>query len=711
MTLAGLRRTITATTALLAFVSIPVRAAAPDPTDVPVQKVVLFSSGVGYLEHGGKIKDNTTAELRFKAAQINDILKSLVLEDLGGGTVGAVVYPSQDPLAKTLKSFQIDISDNPPLAKLLTRVRGAKVQISAQAETIEGTVLGVESRQEAGGKDTTVTRWIVSVLTDGGAIRAILLDDIRSIELRDEQLQAELTQALAALAQARDQDKKPVSIEFRGQGERQVRIGYVMETPIWKTSYRLVLPDDDSDDGYLQGWAIVENQTDSDWNSVQLSLVSGRPISFVQDLYTPLYVPRPVVRPQLYASLTPQTYGEGIAEMDESNMERFAGRGGLGGGGRAGDVIAGARVQQMKARGAAPSAEIDRLQALGYVGAAMNDSAEDGAMDVTSSIASAASAGDLGELFQYDVGNVTLLRQRSAMIPIVTDKVKVQRLSIYNPAVLANHPLNGARMKNTSGKHLLQGPITVFDGGGYAGDANIDHLPPDDDRLLSYAVDLKLHVQADMKSQSYVIQSGKIVKGVLTVSRKWTAAKEYVVENKSDEDRTVLIEHQKRGGWSLVDTPKPIEETDTLYRFEDTVAAGKTSKLTVTEENIRAETLAILSAGSDALLVYSRSGEISKRVREALAKAAKLKNELVDIERQIAAAKQRITEITREQSRIRDNMKTVSNNSEYYNRLLSKLDDQESQIEQIQKEIEKLTGQMESKRQELEQYLSDLTVE
>lgn len=708
MTLAGLRRTIAATTILVTLTCTIARAAAPDPTEVPVQKVVLFSSGVGYMEHGGKIEDNTTAELRFKAAQINDILKSLVLEDLGGGTVGAVVYPSQDPLTKTLKSFQIDISDNPPLADLLTRVRGAKVQISAQAEKIEGTVLGVEPRREASGIDTVITRWIVSVLTDGGAIRAIQLDDIRSIEFLDEQLQAELTQALAALAQARDQDKKPVSIEFRGQGERQVRIGYVMETPVWKTSYRLVLPDDDSDDGYLQGWAIVENQTDSDWNSVQLSLVSGRPISFVQDMYTPLYVPRPVVRPQLYASLTPQTYGDGIAEMDESNMDRFAGRGGLGGGGYGG----GARVQQMKARNAAPGADastMEAVQSLGYIRGAADEAEE--AIDVTSSIASAASAGDLGELFQYVVGNVTLPRQRSAMIPIVTDKVKVDRISIYNPQVLANHPLNGARMKNTSGKHLLQGPITVFDGGGYAGDANIDNIPPDDDRLLSYAVDLKLNVKADTKSQTNVIQSGKIVKGVLTVTRKWAAAMEYVVENKSDDDRTVLIEHQKRGGWNLVDSPKPIEETDALYRFEDTVAAGKTSKLVVTEENVRGETMAILSANSDALLVYSRSGEIPKGVREALAKAAKMKSELVEFERQIAAAQQRITEITREQTRIRENMKTVNNNSEYYNRLLSKLNDQESQIEQIQKEIEKLTDQMESKRQELEQYLSDLTVE
>lgn len=682
------------------------QAAAPDASDVPVRKVVLFNSGVGYLEHFGKISDNTTTELRFKTAQINDILKSLVLEDLDGGTVGTVVYPSQDPLAKTLKSFQVDISDNPPLASLLKRVRGANVRITAQADTIEGVILGVESREETTGEDVLmVTRWVVSILTSAGPIRAVRLDDIRSLELLDPQLQDELTQALATLAQARDQDKKPVSIAFRGQGERRVRIGYVMETPVWKTSYRLVMPDEGSDDGYLQGWAIVENQTDSDWANVQLALVSGRPISFVQDMYTPLYVPRPVVRPQLFASLTPQTYGEGLAEMDESKMDRFAGRGGLGGGGKA---IAGAPRKRMRADKRAFSSEaVGRLESLGYV----TGGAQEPEMNMANSVASSASAGDLGELFQYVVNDVTLPRQRSAMIPIVTDDVTVQRLSIYNPAVLAKHPLNGARLKNTSGKHLLGGPITVFDSGGYAGDATIESIPPDDDRLFSYAVDLKVNVKAESRPQKNVIQSGKIVRGVLTLSRKWTAGQEYIVENKSDADRTVLIEHYKRTGYKLVDTPKPIEDTGALYRFEDVVAAGKTSKLTVTEERVIAESITVLSADTGSLLSYSRSGEIPKRVRDALAKAIQMKNELIEIERQIKSEQERIDKITREQSRIRENMKTVNKSSEYYNRLLSKLDQQESQIEQIQQQIARLKGQQDAKRNQLESYLSNLTVD
>ena len=126
-------------------------------------------------------------------------------------------------------------------------------------------------------------------------------------------MQEELDRALAAVAGARDQDKKPVDIRFNGQGDRHVRLGYVVETPIWKASYRLVLPGKDAKDkqGMLQGWAIVDNQTDNDWKDVRLSLVNGRPISFIQDLYQPLYVPRPTVVPELYASLRPQEYDDG----------------------------------------------------------------------------------------------------------------------------------------------------------------------------------------------------------------------------------------------------------------------------------------------------------------------------------------------------------------------------------------------------------------
>ena len=180
-------------------------------TDVPVSKVVLFSSGVGYFEHAGTVRGNGSTELRFKTSQINDILKSIMLQDQDGGRVGAITYPSQDPIAKTLKSFQVDITRNPTLGELLNQLRGARVTIQSHAEKVSGTILGVETRRKSVEKGDAVEVSVLNLLT-GATIRAMELQSITNLSLDDPQLQDELTKALAALAQARDQDKRPVTL-------------------------------------------------------------------------------------------------------------------------------------------------------------------------------------------------------------------------------------------------------------------------------------------------------------------------------------------------------------------------------------------------------------------------------------------------------------------------------------------------------------------
>jgi hypothetical protein len=285
---------------------------APVKSEVPVTAVVLFSSGVGYFEHAGTVHGNGATELRFKTEQMNDVLKSLVLQDLDGGRVTTITYPSQDPISKTLRSFQVDITGNPSLAQLLNQLRGAKVTVVAQADHLSGTILGVESRSRMSDKNVPVDVAVLNLLT-GAMIRSVELPSITSLTFDDPGLQEELAKALTTLSQSRDQDKKPVSINFVGNGDRRVRIGYVVESPIWKSSYRLLMGDKGA---MLQGWAIVENQTESDWNSVSLSLVSGRPISFIMDLYSPLYLPRQTVELDRYIGLRPQTYAGGIAATD-----------------------------------------------------------------------------------------------------------------------------------------------------------------------------------------------------------------------------------------------------------------------------------------------------------------------------------------------------------------------------------------------------------
>jgi hypothetical protein len=731
-------------------------ATAPAAQEVPVKVVVLFSSGVGYFEHFGTVKGDGSTELRFKTQQINDILKSLVLQDMDGGKVAAVTYPSQDPVAKTLRSFQVDITSNPSLAELLNQLRGAKVTVTAGTDEVAGVVVGVEKKQRPVGKgdDGKLAEVaVLNLLTEGG-IRSVQLDEVRNLKIDDPQLREELQRALTALSQARDQDKKPVTVNFRGQGERRVRLGYVVEAPVWKTSYRLILSDagdekkegaatqgtepgragpigaarpgsppraDDGGpgslpgandataqsplpgDGRLQGWAIIENQTDSDWSDVQLSLVSGRPISFIQDLYQPLYIPRPVVKPELYASLRPQTYDAGMTVAGAA-PEAFMQRAGAAGmpPAPAAEPAARMRTQSLARRAGRGTADMGV--------AAEEAESLSAAIDPSASVASVASAAKVGELFQYTVGNVNLPRQKSAMIPVVTDQVQVERLSIYNQSVLPRNPLTGARVRNTTGKHLLQGPVTVLDAGAYAGDARIDDVPPGQERLLSYGVDQQVIVDATKNREDSAIQTGRIVKGVLEISTKQVFTQEYLSENKSERDKTLVIEHPVRQGWKLVEPAKADETTEAVYRFKGRVGAGKRSKLAVKQEIVTGQRIAILPSDVGQLQFYSRTGEIPKEVRDALVKAIGMKHGMTDTQRQIEQRQQRVNEISTEQSRIRENLKTVAANSEYSTRLLKKLDEQETQIEALQKEIAGLRQKLQDQQRGLEEYLAGLNV-
>ena len=667
-------------------------------TDLPVKNVVLFSSGVGYFEHYGQVDGNGATELSFKTAQINDILKSLVLQDLDGGTVTAVTYPSEDPIAKTLKTFQIDLTKNPSMADLLNQLRGAAVAVKSIAGDFEGVIIGCEKRTMPADdpKKPAVETWTLNLIS-GAMLQQVELNKISSIQLKDAKLQEDFTRALMALADARNQDKKPVTINFTGKGERRIRLGYVVETPIWKTSYRLLIADK-KEDAKLQGWAIVENQTDNDWKDVQLSLVSGRPISFVQNLYTPLYVPRPVVEPELFASLRPQRYAEGMVESggELNNSSESA----------ADDLN---RPDGKRSGRQPPASAPARGLAFGMKADAAKEKSEQ-PMDAAASVQSLASASQLGELFQYTVGSVTLERQKSAMIPIVTDNVAVEKLSIYNASVLATHPLNGAMVTNSTKKHLLQGPITVFESGGYAGDAQIDNVPPGQKRLLSFGVDLQTLVDATKQDASADVISGKIVKGVLEVTRKNVFTQTYAVENKAAKEKTLVIEHARRQNWELTDTQKPFETTDALYRFRLPVGAGEKKSLTVTEQVVSGQQIQLIGIDFGELAIYRRTGAIPQPVKDALAEVATRKQAMVDLQRQIQETDQQNQRIAQEQNRIRENMKTVDKSSQYYNRLLGKLNDQESELEKLQTQRDDLQTKLEAARKDLDAYLQGLNV-
>jgi hypothetical protein len=692
----------------------PASIPAADSPRLPVNRVVLFSSGVGYFQREGVVDGDARVDLTFPASDINDLIKSLTLQDLDGGLVSAVNYDSHDPVERTLKSFAVDMTGDPSEAQLLQQARGEKVEVvlnqpgNQSAGTLTGTIVGIEMHKEIhGGNAVTDTAFLNLWCVDG--LRSVKLADAQRVRFLNPVLESEYRRALDTLALSHDAQKKAVSLQFTGRGRRNVRVGYVTESPVWKTSYRLNLRAGKDAKPELQGWAVVENPTDEDWNGVRMALVSGRPISFKMDLYPTLYAPRPTVEPELFASLRPQTYDgdmEGrqraLAERVPASEPAKAGEDRKRAAGLAGDLKdniatrATARVQ-LRPSGAFTDG-LNRAEDLGTL--------------LGAGVASAATAERLGESFQYRLEHpVNLPRQKSALLPIVTHEVDASRISVYNPAVHAKYPLLGLRLKNSTGVNLMQGPITVFDGGVYAGDARIMDMQPNDDRLLTYAVDLGAEVVLNDKNPPNRITAVTLKKGLAYTTTRQREERTYHAINRSTDAKTLVIEHPYRPTFRLANNLKPAERTRDQYRFELSLPAGKTGDLEVIEEQDVQQAVQLTNSNNEQIRFFLTQQTLSSAVRAALEKSIELRGKLATTQRQLEQVNRQIAQITADQVRLRENLKATPETAAAYKRYVDKLDKQEVELESLQARRDQLQNAEHEARTAYEGYLMALNVE
>ncbi|RIK71893.1 MAG: hypothetical protein DCC67_20015, partial [Planctomycetota bacterium] len=677
--------------------------------EAPVKRIVLFTSGVGYFEHRGKVEGDASIKLRFDVDDVNDLLKSMVLQDLDGGTISTVTYNSRDPITRTLQSFAVDVTQMQTLGQLLAQLRGQRVDIDAPMK-VSGAIVSIERRRQQTNDGDVVESELLTLLTEEG-LRQIPVESIGRIKLLDEALDAEFRQALAVLASGQSSDEKSVTLQFRGDGERNVRIGYIQEAPVWKTSYRLVL--DEEGPPLLQGWAIVENTSDADWDDVQLSLVSGRPISFVMDLYSPLYAERPVVTPERYASLRPKVYEQDLSRQKAVEQKLIT------------DAY-GRRIA-LEARGGARNRAVAPAEERAFAGRALGgqgEMADAGALPeamaevpatageaLQSTVQAMAAGAEVGELFKYEIdGAVTIARQTSAMLPIINQPVEGSKVSIFNALTHAKHPLDGVRLKNSSPLHLMQGPATVYAGGVYAGDARLPDLAPGGERLLSYALDLDVEVAQTSDSAPQSLVSVKIDQGVLSAAYKQRRTHAYTLKNSAEEAKTVLVEHPIEPGWELAEPKEPTEKTRDEYRFAVEVEPAAPAELTIVEELTIRQSVGVSSQSDEDLRVFLSAKEASDEVKESLREVVRRRTELAELGRQKEQLTQRIAAIADEQTRLRENMQAIDRASDLYARYVGKLSSQEDEIEKLREELRTVDGKINYAQRALDEYLSQLTV-
>jgi uncharacterized protein DUF4139 len=696
---------------------------------LPITRVVMFNSGVGYFSRSGEVTDDARVDLTFPEQDINDLLKSMVLEDFNGGRIAAVSYDSREPISRTLSSFAINLNGNPTFAGIVSQMRGERVDVvltpSAvnQPGKLSGVIVGVEKQKVAAGNGPATVDVEVLNMWCAEGLRSVKLPDVQQLKFANPLVESEFRRALDVLALSHDSQKKAVSLHFAGEGKRKVQVGYVIEAPIWKTSYRLVL--DEKEKPYLQGWAMVENPTDEDWAGVKMALISGRPISFKMDLYNPLFIQRPVVEPELFASLRPVTYrgafgdrNEGLALglEDQTKSLDFAppksmakGRAPAGAGGFGAD----------RAGAAPPARELgmlrESLQANDETALfARQNAAELGRRLAAGTVGNAATAAALGDFFQYTIDHpVSLARQKSAMLPIVGKDIDGQKVSIYNQAVQTKHPLLGLKFKNTSGAHLNQGPITVFEGSVYAGDTRVLDVQPNEERLVSYAIDLGTEVDAQVGPGTQKITSVKAVKGIVTTTTKVTEEKKYKVINRSQTDRTLLIEHPNRTSqqFKLVDTDKPLEETPEVYRFQTPLKAGETKTYTVKEERDISSSIQLTNNADDQIRYFMNLTEASAALKAKLKEALSMKGEWDTARRELQQVQVDLQRLNQDQDRIRKNLRETPAEAEVYKTYLKKLNDQEKEIDALTAKQKKLMSEEFEARKKVDHFLANLSDE
>jgi len=595
--------------------------------DIPIREVILYKSGVGYFERGGLLRPGESGRLDFKASDMNDVLKSLTISGQNGAKVTGLRYDSSQPLDQKLADFPFKIDGQASLALFLDQMRGAKVELKYGSETISGTVVSgrvVKADDKQGEREQLVA------LFDSGELRTLDLAAASSIRFADPKLQTQLRDYLTVVNQSRSTDKRSIYIDSSDAKERQIDASYMIPAPVWKSSYRLIFGD--KGEPTLEGWAIIDNTTGEDWTNVRLAVVSGRPVSFISNLYEPKFVPRQTVELPEDRAANPVVYGGAVTEAQ------------LG----AGNAPAPARMKAMTG-GTVGGVVAD---AVGTTGS-LNGRAFESLLELR------VAAADLGELFEYRFSTpVTVKKDESTMLPFLQQSIGARKLLIYSENY-GEHPMNAAELTNSTAKTLDGGPITVFDAASYAGEALMTTLKASDKRLISYSVDLGTRVTTQFDSSRELVREIHVNRGTLTARLAMDETKTYTIRNVDQKAKTLIIEHPERPGYKLI-ALKPAETTANAYRFEVKLSPDGTQKFPVAEERVYETTTSVSGLTPDVLLTYIQNKALSEDARSELQQILDAKRQIADLDNQIRQLDSDISNIVSDQTRIRQNMQSLN---------------------------------------------------
>jgi hypothetical protein len=727
--------------ALVAFSSgqssTPANAADP-AARLPVTRVILYKNGVGYFEHAGQVRGSQDVNVDFTTAQLNDVLKSLTVLDLGKGRITGVSYNSTAPLEKRLGSLRLPVGENPTTAQFLDALRGARLEIHNGSSTATGRLLSIEEREVVLGHDAAkndgsdeekssgrIGLTQVSIVSDSGEVHLFDLTPSTTVRVIEREVNDEVGKYLGLVASTRDQDLRRMTISTAGDGERNLLISYISEVPVWKSTYRIVIPKDGKP--LLQGWAIVDNTVGEDWKNVELSLVAGAPQSFVQELSQPYYTRRPVVPLPENAMLTPQTHEATIEEGAPPAITAPA-TGVVGGvpggvpGGSMGGVIggiaagSGGGVGTGHGPGFGPGAGGGTGGGVSRMNGAPPPPRPD-ATEIAETLEEGTNVGqshELGDLFEYKLQDrVTIRKNQSALVPILQSRIDAEKVSVWNPS--ENAVLRALWVDNTSNLTLDGGSFNVLEGDAFAGEGLMDAIKPGEKRIMSYAADLGVLVDAKQKSDNQRVTKVMIEHGVMTQSTQERQENSYTIRNRDTSPRTLVVEHPARPGWKLTDDDaKPAESSASFHRFRLTIEPKKTTTLVVKEYRPLVNRYELSNVGDNEIKFFLEQKMINADVEKALRQVLSQKNDIAVIDAVISGRRAEVSNISEDQKRVRENMKALKGSAEekaLVERYVRELNEQEDHVQALRREISDLQQKRDAAQSKLNGMIESLRME
>jgi hypothetical protein len=320
---------------------------------------------------------------------------------------------------------------------------------------------------------------------------------------------------------------------------------------------------------------------------------------------------------------------------------------------------------------------------------------------------------ELGDLFEYKLKDlVTIRKNQSAMVPILQARIDAEKVSVWD----ASQPsvLRALWIDNSSGLTLDGGSFNVLEGDAFAGEGLMDPIKPGEKRLLSYAADLGLLVDAKQKSERQKITKVVIAHGAMTQMTEEQEEHIYTIRNRDTSARTVVIEHPARPGWKLADGTEPAESTASFHRFRLDADPKKTTIVSVKEYRPISTRYELTNVSDDEIAFFVSQNSINAEVEKVLRRVVGQKNSIAVFDADIAARKAQVSGIAEDQKRVRENMKALKGSAEekaLLQRYARELNDQEDRVQSLQHEVSGLQQKRDAAQKALTEMIEGLELE